>query len=149
MHGHGDLLCRCHAHTFYLPCTALPPPPPPPRHTQVLVAERGDLLFVFNFSPFSTYEAYQAAVPRPGKWRVCLDSDAWDYGGQGRVGTRNTHDTISSIVLSCRAAMRRHSAAKSDASACGCSAHDECFTRLLRVGEWTCILVKGSGLPLL
>lgn len=25
-------------------------------------------------------------VPEPGKYRVALDSDAWDYGGEGRVG---------------------------------------------------------------
>lgn len=26
---------------------------------QVIVAERGDLLFVFNFSPFDTYEGFK------------------------------------------------------------------------------------------
>lgn len=25
-------------------------------------------------------------MPEPGKYRVALDSDAWDYGGEGRVG---------------------------------------------------------------
>mgnify|MGYP001807250223 CR=1 FL=1 len=47
--------------------------------------ERGPLLFVFNWSPIADREAYRVAVPAPGKWRVALDSDAWDYGGAGRV----------------------------------------------------------------
>ncbi|PNW82693.1 hypothetical protein CHLRE_06g289850v5 [Chlamydomonas reinhardtii] len=52
---------------------------------QILVFERGPLLFVFNWSPIADREAYRVAVPAPGKWRVALDSDAWDYGGAGRV----------------------------------------------------------------
>lgn len=28
----------------------------------------------------------QVPVPEPGKYRVVLDSDAWDFGGKGRVG---------------------------------------------------------------
>ena len=40
------------------------------------------------------------AVPCPGKWRVALDSDAWDYGGSGRV----FHDVGESAVggVDCR-----------------------------------------------
>lgn len=35
----------------------------------------------------------QIPVPEPGKYRVALDSDAWDYGGQGRVGWDVDHFT--------------------------------------------------------
>ncbi|KAJ9510013.1 hypothetical protein QJQ45_011653 [Haematococcus lacustris] len=57
----------------------------------VLVAERGPLLFVFNFSPFNTYEGYRVAAPAPGKWRVALDSDGFRYGGKGRVSWDADH----------------------------------------------------------
>ncbi|GLI70892.1 hypothetical protein VaNZ11_015916 [Volvox africanus] len=53
---------------------------------QILVFERGPLVFVFTWNPFGNYEGYRVAVPNPGKWRVALDSDAWDFGGMGRVG---------------------------------------------------------------
>lgn len=53
---------------------------------QIIVAERGPLVFVFNFSPSEDYEGLKVPVPEPGKYRVVLDSDAFDFGGQGRVG---------------------------------------------------------------
>ncbi|KXZ46668.1 hypothetical protein GPECTOR_41g632 [Gonium pectorale] len=58
---------------------------------QILVFERGPLLFVFNWSPSEGRESYTVAVPVPGKWRVALDSDAWDFGGKGRVGHEVDH----------------------------------------------------------
>ncbi|KAL6754518.1 starch branching enzyme [Haematococcus lacustris] len=61
---------------------------------QVLVAERGPLLFVFNFSPFNTYEGYRVAAPTPGKWRVALDSDAFCFGGKGRVSWDADHFSV-------------------------------------------------------
>ncbi|KAI7843063.1 hypothetical protein COHA_003235 [Chlorella ohadii] len=60
---------------------------------QVIVAERGPLVWVFNFSPFNTYEGLQVPVPEPGRYRVALDSDAWDFGGPGRVGHDVDHFT--------------------------------------------------------
>ncbi|KAG2486093.1 hypothetical protein HYH03_015188 [Edaphochlamys debaryana] len=58
---------------------------------QILVFERGPLLFVFNWSPLVDRDSYRVAVPCPGKWRVALDSDAWDFGGTGRVGHDADH----------------------------------------------------------
>lgn len=60
---------------------------------QVLVAERGPLVFVFNFSPFYDYEGLRVPVPEPGKYRVVLDSDACDFGGKGRIGHGVDHFT--------------------------------------------------------
>ena len=53
---------------------------------QVLVVERGPLVFVFNFSPFEGYEGLAVPVPIPGKYRAVLDSDALEFGGKGRIG---------------------------------------------------------------
>jgi 1,4-alpha-glucan branching enzyme len=67
---------------------------------QVLVFERGPLVFVLNFSPDKDYEGLEVAVPVPGKWKVALDSDAWDFGGKGRVGHEVDHfsEPASSVV---------------------------------------------------
>lgn len=53
---------------------------------KVIVFERGELLFVFNFHPTKTYDGYKVGCKEPGKYRVALDSDHPDFGGKGRVG---------------------------------------------------------------
>ncbi|KAL8523681.1 hypothetical protein ACS0TY_013595 [Phlomoides rotata] len=60
---------------------------------QVIVFERGDLVFVFNFHPENTYEGYKVGCDLPGKYRVALDTDAWEFGGLGRVGHDVDHFT--------------------------------------------------------
>ena len=60
---------------------------------QVIVAERGPLVWVFNFSPFNSYEGYKVGAPEGGRYRVALDSDATDFGGEGRVGHDVDHFT--------------------------------------------------------
>ncbi|TXG51930.1 hypothetical protein EZV62_021099 [Acer yangbiense] len=60
---------------------------------KVIVFERGDLVFVFNFHPENTYEGYKVGCGWPGKYRVALDSDAWECGGHGRVGHDVDHFT--------------------------------------------------------
>eukprot|EP01018_Ginkgo_biloba_P039526 Gb_16532 [translate_table: standard] len=60
---------------------------------KVIVFERGDLVFVFNFHPENTYVGYKVGCDMPGKYRVALDSDALEYGGQGRVGHDVDHFT--------------------------------------------------------
>nr|BAE96955.1 starch branching enzyme I [Ipomoea batatas] len=60
---------------------------------KVIVFERGDLVFVFNFHPENTYEGYKVGCDLPGKYQVALDSDAWVFGGHGRVGHDVDHFT--------------------------------------------------------
>ena len=60
---------------------------------QVLVAERGSLVFVFNFSPYNDYEGLEVPTPEPGTYRVVLDSDEVAFGGQGRIGHDTDHFT--------------------------------------------------------
>ena len=52
---------------------------------KIIVAERGPLLFVFNFHPTETYTDLEVGVGMGGKYRICLDTDAFDFGGLGRV----------------------------------------------------------------
>ncbi|KEH36310.1 starch branching enzyme I [Medicago truncatula] len=60
---------------------------------KVIVFERGDLVFVFNFHPENTYKGYKIGCDLPGKYRVALDSDAREFGGHGRVGHDADHFT--------------------------------------------------------
>lgn len=60
---------------------------------KVIVFERGDLVFVFNFHPTNTYEGYKVGCDLPGKYRVALDSDAFEFGGHGRVDHDVDHFT--------------------------------------------------------
>ncbi|KAG9443121.1 hypothetical protein H6P81_018975 [Aristolochia fimbriata] len=60
---------------------------------KVIVCERGELVFVFNFHPENTYEGYKVGCDLPGKYRVTLDSDALEFGGQGRVDHDVDHFT--------------------------------------------------------
>ena len=60
---------------------------------KVIVFEHGDLVFVFNFHPENTYDGYKVGCDLPGKYRVALDSDSLDFGGQGRVGHDVDHFT--------------------------------------------------------
>ncbi|KAF7140267.1 hypothetical protein RHSIM_Rhsim06G0006900 [Rhododendron simsii] len=60
---------------------------------KVIVFERGNLVFVFNFHPENTYDGYKVGCDLPGKYRVALDSDALEFGGHGRVGHDVDHFT--------------------------------------------------------
>ncbi|KAL3505491.1 hypothetical protein ACH5RR_035332 [Cinchona calisaya] len=60
---------------------------------KVIVFEHGDLVFVFNFHPENLYDGYKVGCDLPGKYRVALDSDAWEFGGPGRVGHDVDHFT--------------------------------------------------------
>jgi len=60
---------------------------------QVLVFERGPLVFVFNFHPSNTCEGLEIGVPEPGKYRLALDTDASDFGGSSRCGFGVDHFT--------------------------------------------------------
>lgn len=60
---------------------------------KMIVFERGDLVFVFNFHPENTYQGYKVGCDLPGKYRVALDSDAFEFGGYGRIGHDVDHFT--------------------------------------------------------
>ena len=52
---------------------------------KILIVERANFIFVFNFSVASSIPDYQVRVPSGTTLRVLLDSDATDFGGHGRV----------------------------------------------------------------
>lgn len=61
---------------------------------QVLVFGRGDLIFVFNFNPSTSFSDYGFSL-NAGKFRIVLSSDHPDYGGLGLVDTNMTYYSIA------------------------------------------------------
>ena len=59
---------------------------------QILAYMRGDLVFIFNFSPTKSFEGYGFLVPE-GKYEMVLDSDAKKFGGYGNVDDSQEHFT--------------------------------------------------------
>ncbi|MBO5133784.1 MAG: alpha amylase C-terminal domain-containing protein [Bacteroidaceae bacterium] len=59
---------------------------------QVLAYSRGDLLFVFNFSPTQSYTDYGFMMPE-GSYRVVLNTDDPAFGGNGLTNDSLTHFT--------------------------------------------------------
>ena len=59
---------------------------------QVLCYMRGDLVFVFNFSPTRSYTDYGFLVPT-GSYEVVLNTDAKEFGGNGFADDSVTHVT--------------------------------------------------------
>lgn len=61
---------------------------------QVLVYGRGDLLFVFNFNPRTSFADYRILVPS-GKYAMVLNTDSAIYGGNDLVDPSVKHLTES------------------------------------------------------
>ena len=59
---------------------------------QVLAFSRGDLVFVFNFSPCTSFTDYGFLVPT-GAYSVVLNTDAKEFGGNGFADDSITHLT--------------------------------------------------------
>ena len=60
---------------------------------KIIVFERGDLLFVFNFNPTETFEGLEIGIPQPGKYVCVLDTDEGRFGGKDRVDKATEHFT--------------------------------------------------------
>ena len=52
---------------------------------KILVAERANLIFVFNFSVASSIFSYPVHVPGLATRKLVLDTDQTDTGGHGRI----------------------------------------------------------------
>lgn len=52
---------------------------------KLIVFERADLIFVFNFHPTKSFPDYKIGAWNPGKYKIVLDSDAPEFGGHSRL----------------------------------------------------------------
>lgn len=48
---------------------------------KLIVVERGDLVFVFNFHPTNSYTDYRIGCFHPGSYKIVLSSDEEVFGG--------------------------------------------------------------------
>ena len=54
-------------------------------NNKVIIYERNNLIFVFNFSSDRSIPDYRFFVPKAGKYKVLLSSDAVEFGGHNRM----------------------------------------------------------------
>ncbi|KAF2289746.1 hypothetical protein GH714_038449 [Hevea brasiliensis] len=52
---------------------------------RIIVFERGNLVFVFNFHWNNSYSDYRVGCFKPGKYKIVLDSDDASFGGFSRL----------------------------------------------------------------
>jgi 1,4-alpha-glucan branching enzyme len=57
---------------------------------KVIVFERGDALFVFNWHPTKSYNDYRVGCKQEGIYAIALNSDDPEYGGHGNVKSETT-----------------------------------------------------------
>lgn len=58
---------------------------------KVVVFERAELLFAFNFHPTKSFTDYRLGVDLPGDYRAVLNSDDPQFGGHNRIDTSVVH----------------------------------------------------------
>ncbi|XP_078514469.1 1,4-alpha-glucan-branching enzyme [Lissotriton helveticus] len=52
---------------------------------KIIVFERANLLFIFNFNPSKSFPEYRVGTESSGKYLIVLDTDAEQYGGHKRL----------------------------------------------------------------
>ncbi len=57
----------------------------------VMLYERNQVVFAFNFDPDRSYTSYFVPTHVEGEYRILLSSDDFQYGGHGRVATAQTY----------------------------------------------------------
>jgi 1,4-alpha-glucan branching enzyme len=63
---------------------------------KIVIVERGDLLFVFNFHPTNSYTDYRVGCKLPGEYQVVLSSDEEVFGGYRNV-TKDSNVTFTAL----------------------------------------------------
>lgn len=62
---------------------------------KIIVAERNNLIFVFDFHPSRSKEHYRFSVPQAGDYKIVLNSDSLRFGGFGRVDDQRLYSTLN------------------------------------------------------
>ncbi|KAK9457972.1 glycoside hydrolase superfamily [Dipodascopsis uninucleata] len=64
---------------------------------KVIVFERANLLFIFNFHPVQSFADYRVGIQIPGEYKVVLDTDEKCFGGHGRIDHNSRYFTTPFI----------------------------------------------------
>ena len=67
---------------------------------KVIIAERNNDIFVFNFHPNNSIFGYKFWVPVAGKYKIILNTDNQKFGGFARVDETLIYETDNSNMLS-------------------------------------------------
>ncbi|WMJ73844.1 alpha amylase C-terminal domain-containing protein [Cytophagaceae bacterium ABcell3] len=59
----------------------------------VIIFERNNLIFIFNFSVSNSIFDYEFKAPQKGSYKIILNSDASEFGGFDRIDTSITYKT--------------------------------------------------------
>jgi 1,4-alpha-glucan branching enzyme len=60
---------------------------------KVIVFERNNLIFIFNFHTYRSIFDYKFWVPEKGTYKIILNSDDAKFGGHGRIDTSIEYET--------------------------------------------------------
>lgn len=52
---------------------------------KIIVFERNNLLFIFNFHPTNSFSDYRVGVEKPGKYKIILSTDRDEFGGYNNI----------------------------------------------------------------
>lgn len=52
---------------------------------KVIVFERNELLFIFNFNPRESFQHYRVGIEASGTYKIVLNSDRPEFGGHNRI----------------------------------------------------------------
>jgi 1,4-alpha-glucan branching enzyme len=67
---------------------------------KVIIFERNNLLFAFNFHGSHSIADYRFHAPLPGSYKMILSTDDQDLGGFGRVDRSIAYHTVENDNLS-------------------------------------------------
>ena len=67
---------------------------------QVIIFEKNQLIFIFNFSPTNVIFNYQFTAPEKGTYRILLNSDKKLFGGFDRVDDNIDYPTDNNQLVS-------------------------------------------------
>ena len=60
---------------------------------KVIIYNKGDVIFAFNFHPFKSFDSYFIPTPKKGNYKVILSSDDGIFGGQDRIDKEYKYET--------------------------------------------------------
>jgi 1,4-alpha-glucan branching enzyme len=69
-------------------------------NNKVIIFERNNLLFAFNFHDSHSIADYRFAAPGKGSYKMILSTDDLDCGGFGRIDTSLKYHTLENEMLS-------------------------------------------------
>lgn len=68
---------------------------------KVIVFDRANLIFAFNFHPTKSFPDYKIGVRNPGTYKIVLCSDDENFGGENRVDSKVKHFTKPESFADC------------------------------------------------